>query len=150
MTDDGFITIIVVPVPQAPGRFSAKLAGTHELLATSSRAPFLDAARRLLELGHSADAVLVMKHAGSDIACLRAAVGKAAALTVKEKAGGSRPRFAPWVPYGPSPVSPPVTPKASTAGKPQSSPGERMCDATGARSPSPISLVCDSDPAEPS
>jgi hypothetical protein len=43
----------------------AKLAGDSHVLVTSSRTPFLDAARRLLELGYPPDTVLVMQHPNS-------------------------------------------------------------------------------------
>lgn len=106
-------TIIVVPIASAPGRFMAKLASNGSVLVTSSRTPFLDSARRLLELGYPANTMLVMRHAGSATNALRATIGNAALLTVKEKTAGNAPRFARWVPYRPSPVSPPIAPNGS-------------------------------------
>src|SRR5258708_15707878 len=87
------VTIIVAPIASSPGRFMAKLASDGDVLVTSSRTPFLDAARRLLELGYSADAGLVMRHAGSVVDSLRATVGTAARLTVKEKAAVGEPEL---------------------------------------------------------
>jgi hypothetical protein len=85
-----------------------------DVVVTTSRTPFLDAARRLLELGYPADAVIAMRHAGSVVDSLRATIGNAARLTVKEKAAGSVPRFARWEPYRSSPVSPPIAPEYGT------------------------------------
>src|SRR5260370_39737651 len=53
------VTIIVAPIASSPGRFMAKLASNGDVLVASSRTPFLDAARRLLELGYAADAEVV-------------------------------------------------------------------------------------------
>jgi hypothetical protein len=86
------VTIIVAPIASSPGRFMAKLANEGDVLVRSSRTPFLDAARRLLELGYPVDAVLVMRHARSAVESLRAKIGKAAALTVTT-AGSGRPIF---------------------------------------------------------
>jgi hypothetical protein len=86
------ITIIVTPIASSPGRFTAKLANEGDVLVRSSRTPFLDAARRLLELGYPVDAVLVMRHARSAVESLCAKIGKAAALTVTT-AGSGRPIF---------------------------------------------------------
>jgi hypothetical protein len=109
------VTIIVAPIASSPGRFMTKLASDGDVLVTSSRSPFLDEARRLLELGYSADAGLVMRHAGSVVDSLCATVGTAARLTVKEKAAGSVPRLARWEPYRSSPVSPPIAPNVEAA-----------------------------------
>jgi hypothetical protein len=76
------VTINIAPTASSPGHFVAKLASNGDVLVASSRIPFLDAARRLLELGHAADTVLVMKHGQTE--SLRATIGIAAALTVKE------------------------------------------------------------------
>jgi hypothetical protein len=86
------VTIIVAPIASSPGRFMAKLANDGDVLVRSSRTPFLDAARRLLEFDYPVDAVLVMRHARSAVESLRAKIGKAAALTVTT-AGNGRPIF---------------------------------------------------------
>jgi hypothetical protein len=86
------VTIIVAPIASSPGRFMAKLANDGDVLVTSSRTPFLDAARRLLELGYPADAEVVMRHARSAADSLRATIGNAAALRVTT-AGNGRPIF---------------------------------------------------------
>jgi len=38
---------------------------------TTSRAAFYDAARKLIEQGHDPQALLIMRHAGSDVDCLK-------------------------------------------------------------------------------
>jgi hypothetical protein len=67
---------------------------TNELLVGSSRHPFVDAARVLIKNGHDPHAVLLMKHAGSDIVALKAPLAKAAKLSVEE--GPNGPRFVPF------------------------------------------------------
>ena len=71
-------------------RLSAALDGA--VLVASTATPFLDAARKLRSLGYPADAVLTMRHAGSDVIAVRAKVGVAAKLEVGENGQGS-PRF---------------------------------------------------------
>jgi hypothetical protein len=83
------ITIVVSPVVGAPGRFEARLDG--DCIVASSRTPFCDAARRLIDLGYDGAAILVMKHAGTDVVALWAPLLKAAKLTVEE--GPHGPRF---------------------------------------------------------
>jgi hypothetical protein len=87
------LVIVVSPV-RASGRFEARLAGTDNLLAASSRQPFGDAARALTAQGHDRGAAVVMKHRGSDTVALWARLGTAAQLTVEE--GGRIPRFRRW------------------------------------------------------
>jgi hypothetical protein len=86
------VTIIVAPIVSSPGRFMVKLANGGGVLVRSSRTPFLDAARRLLELGYPVDAELVMRLGHSAVESLRAKIGKAAALRVTT-AGSGRPIF---------------------------------------------------------
>lgn|SRR5262245_12615132 len=86
--------VVVVSAGRTPGRFTAKLASDRRVLVASSRTPFLAAARRLLRLGYPADATLAMRHAGSETESLRATIGNAAALTVKETEHG--PAFRPY------------------------------------------------------
>jgi hypothetical protein len=57
--------VIVVSPAGAPGRFEARLPGTDNLLAASSRQPFVDAARVLIAHGHDPGAAVVMKHRGT-------------------------------------------------------------------------------------
>lgn len=86
------ITIIVTSIGR--GRFDARLEG-GALLVGSSRQPFCDACRVLLDHGVAPDRVAVMRHAGSAVDALRAPVGVAAALTVEES--DHRPiRLRPW------------------------------------------------------
>lgn len=87
--------LIVTPATTRRGLYDARLDGGC-VLATASRQPFLDAARRLLDLGHDPTTVMVMGHAGSDADCLTAQIGTAAKLRVKEDRSG--PRFVPWEP----------------------------------------------------
>ena len=91
------LTIEIAPLPPAPypkkwaGLFDARLGG--RLLCTS-RQPFLAAARVLVSEGHDPDTVLVMRHAGSQVDALKAKLGAAAKLTIKEDG----PRFERWTP----------------------------------------------------
>jgi len=86
--------VVAVSPTASPSRFRAVLAGTGELQVESSRQPFMDAARVLIENGRDPGAVLVMKHAGTDAVALRARLGTAARLTVEE--GDRIPRFRCW------------------------------------------------------
>jgi Fe2+ transport system protein FeoA len=78
--------IVVNPVGWQ-GRYAAALADGRTIVR-SSRTPLLDAARRLLELGADPDAIITMRHAGSEIDSLRARIGVAAGLAVREDRGG--------------------------------------------------------------
>ena len=88
--------ILIFVEPVSRGRFCARLADGGRVIVRSSRQPFLDAARRLIDLGYDPTTLLVMRHAGSDTDCLIAQIGAAAKLRVKEDRG--RPRFVPWEP----------------------------------------------------
>jgi hypothetical protein len=96
--------IVVHPVADKPAFFGARLVDGDRMFAPS-RTPFCDAARQLLDLGCDPAAVLVMKHAGSAVESLRAAIGVAAALTVEESAHG--PVFRRWRTGSPSAVEAP-------------------------------------------
>src|SRR5262245_36465688 len=87
--------IIITPTPSRPGCFAARL-GDGLVLVSASRQPFVDAARRLTDLGHDPTTVLVMRHIGSDTDSLTAQSGAAAKLRVKEDRRG--PRFIQWEP----------------------------------------------------
>jgi hypothetical protein len=71
------LTITVTPTAKRSGRYDARL-GDGRVLVTASKQPFVDAARRLIELGYEPTTVLVMRHAGSDNDCLTAQIGAAA------------------------------------------------------------------------
>jgi len=88
------ISIVVEPVGNH-GRFSARFDG--RVLVASSRQPFLDAARVLLAEGRDPSIILTMRHAGNPTECLRARLGVAAGLTVRDE-DGRPPRFARWRP----------------------------------------------------
>jgi hypothetical protein len=88
------ISIIVSPIKASPGRFQARLESTNELLVGSSRQPFLDSARALIEMGHDPTMMLEMMHARGNVVALRARLGKAAKLSVEEGVNG--PRFVPF------------------------------------------------------
>jgi hypothetical protein len=107
--------IVVAPIKLSPGHFQARLETTNELLVGSSRQPFLDAARVLIKNGHDPYAVLLMKHAGSDIVALKAPLAKAAKLGVEE--GPNGPRFVPFR-TGPSVAAPSIAPSTSAASTP--------------------------------
>jgi hypothetical protein len=79
-----------------------------QVVVARSPTPFCDGARRLLDLGHDGNAVLVMKHASSDVVALKAGLATAAGLTVGENRGASQ-----FVPYRQMParldaVTPPM------------------------------------------
>jgi hypothetical protein len=87
--------IIVTPTAKRKECYEARL-GDGRVLVTASKQPFVDSARRLIELGYDPATVLVMRHAGSDTDCLTAQIGAAAKLRVKEDRNG--PRFVPYEP----------------------------------------------------
>jgi len=93
------VMITVTPAPGPLGRrgyFDANL-GDGRVLVRASRQPFVDAARRLVDLGYDPATVLVMRHPESDTDCLTAQIGVAAKLRVKEDRNG--PRFVLWEPF---------------------------------------------------
>jgi hypothetical protein len=53
-----------------------------------SRQPFVDSARRLIEIGHDPNSTIEMRHLGASQFALRAPLGVAAALAVEEAAHG--------------------------------------------------------------
>jgi len=87
--------VVVAPVDRCD-RFSAHLEDGR-LLVKTSRQPFLDAARVLLAEGADPHTTILMRHRGSDVNALRAQLGVAAGLTVREE-DGRPPRFARWKP----------------------------------------------------
>jgi len=105
------LVITVSPATNADGQrayskrgplFDCKVEG--RLIVERSHQPFLEGARWLVELGYDPEALLVMRHAGSDLDSLRATIGAAARLTIKERNGA--PRFERWMPFSLSPVEP--------------------------------------------
>ncbi len=87
--------VIVVSPTDRRDRFAARLDG--RVLVRSSRTPFCDAARVLLAEGFDHSITIVMRHRGSDVDALRARLGVAARLTVREE-DGRAPRFTRWKP----------------------------------------------------
>ena len=83
--------IIVTPTAR-PGLYDACLDGDY-ILRRPSKQPFLDTARRLLNLGHDPMTVLVMRHAGSDTDCLTAQIGAAATTGGEGGSGRARGSF---------------------------------------------------------
>ena len=82
-----------------PGVYDVRMKGQERIIC-SSRQPFLDGARVMLEEGLAAPQDrLVMRHAGSDADCLSASVATAAKLSVEERRDGRGPVFVPWKPF---------------------------------------------------
>jgi hypothetical protein len=103
--------IIVAPVATRPGYFTARCDGR---LLCRSKQPLLAAARELIASGYPADAVVVMRHAGSETEALRSTVGAAARLTVAEGDRGA-PRFRRWKAMPLREGSPPIAPLGRAA-----------------------------------
>jgi hypothetical protein len=87
--------IEIVIAPAGDQRNADVFTAHHgDTLLATSRTPFFDGARKLLERGADPADVLTMRHRGSDTVSLRARVGTAAKLTVHETNAG--PRYLPW------------------------------------------------------
>lgn len=99
------VRLCIIAPSCTPDHYDATVNG--ELLVRSSRTPFCDVARVLLYRGVDSNSWLILRHAGSQTDSLRAKVGVAAKLTVKEPDRG-RIHFARYVPFSPSPVKPPA------------------------------------------
>jgi len=65
-----------------------------DILLATSRTPFFDSARKLLELGADPNDLLVMRHGDSAATSLRARIAAAAKHTVTETNAG--PRYITW------------------------------------------------------
>jgi hypothetical protein len=76
------VRLVIVTPSGEPGRFNASVNG--ELVVASSKQPFLDAARVLIERGCDSNSTLIMRHAGSDANLLIAKICIAARLAVQE------------------------------------------------------------------
>lgn len=87
--------IIATPLPEKPGMFEASWNGKP---LVESRQPFLDSARRLLEMGADPDEELRMYHEGNPNLALKGRIGLAAQLTVEE-GDKSTPCFRRWKPF---------------------------------------------------
>ena len=98
------IVIIVSPVPDRPGYFTATLSGARLCV---SQEPLLAAARELVQRGAPSDALLAMRHAGADYDALSGQLGALAKLTIEDGPDG-RPRVRRWRPSQYSGVAPPM------------------------------------------
>jgi hypothetical protein len=90
------VRLVTVSPNGAPDHYDAFVNG--KLVVSSSRQPFLDAARALLERGADSNSWLILRHAASDTDWLRAKVGVAAKLTVRDRPDGvpTFRRLKPW------------------------------------------------------
>ena len=92
-------TIIrLVVTPEAPGRFTARLESTGDLIVTSTRQPLVDGARELLARGFDPSALLTIRHEGKSYDSIQALpIGKWAGWTYTE--GETTPlRCVRWMP----------------------------------------------------
>jgi hypothetical protein len=90
VADAAVIIITIEPAPDAPGRWTARLASDDRILA-ESRAPFCDAAHALLGAGHDPHVILEMRRPGVPSWDLRAPLRAAAPADVTESPFG--PKF---------------------------------------------------------
>jgi hypothetical protein len=84
--------IIIAAIHTRPGYFTARCDGR---LLCRSRQPLLDGARELLAAGYPADAVIVMKHAGSSDVAATSTIEVALRLTIENSRHGT-PSFRRW------------------------------------------------------
>jgi hypothetical protein len=89
------LKIIVTPAHSGASRYVARLDSDDRVLSVS-RTPFFDAARELVANGYDPSVTLIMCHAGSDTASLKAKLGIAATFTVEETDFGPKLRY--WKP----------------------------------------------------
>ena len=76
---------LVVTPDRMPGRFTARLEGSEDLLVQGSRQPLVDGARVLLAQGFDPATQLTMRHAGKAYdSFLPAPIGKWAGWTYEE------------------------------------------------------------------
>jgi hypothetical protein len=110
------VRLVTVSPNGAPDHYDAFVNG--KLVVSSSRQPFLDAARALLERGADSNSWLILRHADSDTDSLRAKVGVAAQLTVRDRVDGV-PTFRRLKPCQDSePASPMRSPKVAARAVP--------------------------------
>jgi len=74
------ITIIVQETASRRGLYDAHLENGGRQIVSSSVTPFIDAAKRLLELGYNASTVLLMRRPGREQIDLKGPIGVAAKL----------------------------------------------------------------------
>jgi hypothetical protein len=114
------LVIIISPVTGRPGRYQARLPDA-EVLCESTRTPFLDGARILIERGADPNSTFEMKRdAAAPHYDLRARLGVAASLTVDES---RKTAFRKWKPFSPTPVAPGIAPNRDPVSEPPG--GER-------------------------
>ncbi len=117
------LTVVTIPVPRSAGRFEARLDGDDRLLCIS-RTPFFDAARELLVDGYDPNLLLILRHSGADVDCLRASLATAASLSVEETDYG--PKLRCWKPMRTLAVTPSIASDQSEATALPSSPIESV------------------------
>jgi hypothetical protein len=115
LSDVASLLVVATPAPGGAGRFEARLGDDDRVLCLS-RTPFFDAARKLLAEGYDPNDLLMLRHGGSDTNSLRAKLGTAASLTVKETGYG--PQLQPWKPFSTLPVRARNAPADRTATTP--------------------------------
>jgi hypothetical protein len=105
---------LIITATPALDRYSNRIVAHFDalidgrILASATRQPFSDGCRVLLADGCDSGCIAVMVHpADPGQICLRARLGTAASLTVKERDRGII-GFEPWKAYSSSPVEPPV------------------------------------------
>jgi hypothetical protein len=106
------LTIIVTPTGRRSGHFDARLEGGC-VIVKASRQPFLDAARALIGRGADPSIILEMWHDGAVQCALRAPLGVAAALDVRETPNG--PAFRPFMASQSLLAAPPIVPNEGTS-----------------------------------
>ena len=105
--------IVVTPVAERPGVFEACWNGRH---LVESHQPFLDSARRLLEIGADPDEELRMYHHGSPDLALKGRIGLVARLTVEEGVKDG-PYFRRWKAFHSPDGSPKIGGKSDLPGR---------------------------------
>jgi len=92
------IRLVVAPEADSPGRFTARLESTGELIVSSTRQPLVDGARELLARDFDPATPLTMRHEGKDYDSFQPLpIGKWAGWTYTE--GENTPlRCARWMP----------------------------------------------------
>ena len=121
--------LIVIPLDSKPGRFSARLESTGEVIVGSTKQPLVDGARELLAAGFDPGTLLTMRHEPSTpdgFAPLP--IGSWAKLTYEERDNGGLTR-ARWIPF----AAPAGTQKSTSelSGVPEATPEQkRLYEAT--------------------
>ena len=97
------LIVLASPAPRGAARFEARLDNSNRVLCVS-RMPFFDAARQLVADGYDPNVPLILRHAGSDMDCLKARLGTAASMSVEETVYG--PKLRRWKPIPALAVTP--------------------------------------------